>query len=773
MPARNEPRVFVAKVRPLEEFSGSSSITLPKKLFETQPRLRKFSKKPPASSQVIQPDGCWKINRDQEEFCIDSPLRVLCGQAPFQVTFVSLEQDSSSKIVPNSLTVRFQGRKIIDEFYSYAANILFPTLHNVAIEASQTRSMTNNDYWSAFLAVNEQYAKCISEHAKNCDIILILDYELLMLPWYLAKYNQQQSIIFLFKTPFPTSEIFRCLPQREEILKSLLKCSLINFFMPSHSRHFFSACTRILGADSDGSAVDYLGQCTKISYEEFSLDTKYIDEIMNLQVVSSKAKQIAEYLGGKFILFGIDGISQQASVLHKLKALSELLKNYPIYRTQITLVQICYPEAIHKCTRDLRIAELASQINSTYGTLECPVVHYFEQNIDFDEYFGLASISDCYLDASESQIFNPALFEFIYCQQKKKKSPLILSKMSHWSKSLSGSIICNPWDHEGLADAIHLAYALDQKQREKLHEKNFDYVKNSCTKNIFIQLTKTMQQIKTDEGAKGRFTKLTYEELEVAYKKSQKRLFILDYDGTLVSIKNSPLAANPTEKTIEVLTKLGKNPNNVVFVVSGRDKETLSNWLGNIPTLGLSAEHGSFVKFPYSFHWYESFSSVDSMDWKGITLEILNYFTERTPGTFVEHKQRSLCWHYRRADPEFGSRQAKECQLNLESSLLSKYQVEILPGKKVIEVRSAFCNKGICITNIIQHYSQLEFVFCAGDDRTDEDMFRVLENASTFNSSSNRMKVFTCIVGSSVQRSIAKYRTEHPESLLNILAKLS
>jgi len=145
MPAKNEPRVFVAKVRPLEEFSGSSSIAHPKKLFETQPRLRKFSKKPPISSQVIQSDGCWKINRDQEEFCIDSPLRVLCGQASFQATFVCLEQDSSSKIVPNSLTVRFQGKKIVDEFYSYAANILFPTLHNVAIEASQTRSMTNND----------------------------------------------------------------------------------------------------------------------------------------------------------------------------------------------------------------------------------------------------------------------------------------------------------------------------------------------------------------------------------------------------------------------------------------------------------------------------------------------------------------------------------------------------------------------------------------------------------------------------------------------------
>ena len=309
--------------------------------------------------------------------------------------------------------------------------------------------------------MNEQYAKCIIEHARSNDVVLILDYELMMLPKFLAESNKNLTIGFLFKTPFPTSEIFLCIPQREENLESLLKCNLINFFIPSHGRHFFSACTRILGADSDGSGVDYAGRCTKISYEEFSLDVKYIDEILNLQIISSKTAQITEYFNQKLILFGIDSVNQQASVLHKLKAIGELVKKYPFYKTQIAFVQICYPEKVHSCVRDLRISELASMINSAYGALECPIVHYFEQNIDFDEYFALVSASDCYFDASESQIFNSALFGFVYCQEKTKKSPLILSEMSHLSNSLSGSIICNPWDHEELAESIHYVLQLN------------------------------------------------------------------------------------------------------------------------------------------------------------------------------------------------------------------------------------------------------------------------------------------------------------------------
>ena len=107
MLVKDTPRIFIAKILPLEEFSStSSSFASSKKLFEPKPRLRKFSKKPALPFPSIESNECWKINREHEEFCIDSPLRILCGQSSMQVTFVSLESDEDKKNVSNSITVR-------------------------------------------------------------------------------------------------------------------------------------------------------------------------------------------------------------------------------------------------------------------------------------------------------------------------------------------------------------------------------------------------------------------------------------------------------------------------------------------------------------------------------------------------------------------------------------------------------------------------------------------------------------------------------------------
>ncbi len=107
------------------------------------------------------------------------------------------------------------------------------------------------------------------------------------------------------------------------------------------------------------------------------------------------------------------------------------------------------------------------------------------------------------------------------------------------------------------------------------------------------------------------------------------------------------------------------------------------------------------------------------MGWKNEVAEIFNYYTERTQGSFVEHKRASVTWHYRLADPEYGEFQAKECQNHLENSIQSKLPVEVLLGKKNLEVRPISINKGEISKRIMSSYQKdLEFIFCVGDDRT-------------------------------------------------------
>lgn len=137
----------------------------------------------------------------------------------------------------------------------------------------------------------------------------------------------------------------------------------------------------------------------------------------------------------------------------------------------------------------------------------------------------------------------------------------------------------------------------------------------------------------------------------------------MDYDGTLAGIKKIPSAAAPTPDILKALTRLASNEANIVYVISGRDQPTLQSWLGSVPRLGLSAEHGCLWRTVPKQN-DEKTESVDEEwmlhpacaddSWKESILAVLEHFAERTPGSFIEQKRTSLAWHYRMVDPDFG-----------------------------------------------------------------------------------------------------------------------
>ncbi|KAG1244746.1 hypothetical protein G6F68_015324 [Rhizopus microsporus] len=124
-----------------------------------------------------------------------------------------------------------------------------------------------------------------------------------------------------------------------------------------------------------------------------------------------------------------------------------------------------------------------------------------------------------------------------------------------------------------------------------------------------------------------------------------------DYDGTLTPIVSVPTDAKPSREMLEYLQALCNDPKNHVWVVSGRDQACLEDWLGGIKNLGLSAEHGCFWKAAGSNQWMNVLEDID-MSWKKDVTEIFDYYTERTEGSFVEHKKSSITWHYRMADED-------------------------------------------------------------------------------------------------------------------------
>jgi trehalose 6-phosphate synthase/phosphatase len=198
--------------------------------------------------------------------------------------------------------------------------------------------------------------------------------------------------------------------------------------------------------------------------------------------------------------------------------------------------------------------------------------------------------------------------------------------------------------------------------------------------------------------------------------------WLLDYDGTLVPFAPTPDLAVADQDLRALLAALGANPRFDVSVVSGRSRETLERWLGDLP-ISLYAEHGAWSRPAGKLEW----TPLDGLacPWREAVLAVLEDFAARTPGAFVEEKHFGLAWHYRLADPEYGTSQANELRLHL-TALLANDPVQVLSGDKVIEVRPHALHKGRVVEAARERAGEGALAVAVGDDTTDEDLFAAL-----------------------------------------------
>jgi trehalose 6-phosphate synthase/phosphatase len=216
--------------------------------------------------------------------------------------------------------------------------------------------------------------------------------------------------------------------------------------------------------------------------------------------------------------------------------------------------------------------------------------------------------------------------------------------------------------------------------------------------------------------------------------------------------------ASPTVRIKAVLTQL--NALATVYIISGRPGDVLDSWFGDIG-VGMVCEHGYAMKVAGG-KW-EPRRAVGSVSGLNRLLPLFKDFVSRTPGSTIEHKRSAIAWHYRAADPEWGTFQANELYSLLEDALRRR-PYNVLRGSRVIEVRHENATKGHATSELLKRHGDADVVFCAGDDRTDEEMMEAIPR-------SWRSRAITCWVGG--RNSIADFWVDSAEELLNELDRLA
>jgi trehalose 6-phosphate synthase/phosphatase len=371
------------------------------------------------------------------------------------------------------------------------------------------------------------------------------------------------------------------------------------------------------------------------------------------------------------------------------------------------------------------VNRLVGEINGKNGTPDWTPLVYINRSIERAELVALYKLADVCWVGSLRDGMNLVAKEYVACKAE-GDGVLVLSEFAGAAAEMGEALLINPFDEERTAATVERALNLDEQERRlrmtALHSR---VVRN----NVFHWGNRFLTVLQEAASKRRRYPdtqpqRLRTSDIRDSYARARRRLLILDYDGTLVPFAKRPQQAVPPLEVIDLLNALVSDPQNCVALLSGRTAENLDRWFGTVQGMWLVAEHGAELKPPSSPTW-EPLRLQMPAEWKNKVMPILEHFVDRTPGSFVEEKKWGLVWHYRMAEPEFGEWLANELVSMLEA-MLAETEVRAFRGEKIVEVKPVWANKGEVLERLQSVCADPDFIFAAGDDRTDEDLFERL-----------------------------------------------
>jgi trehalose 6-phosphate synthase/phosphatase len=626
-----------------------------------------------------------------------------------------VRQCDALRLVPVDLSA-----EDVKRYYEgYSNGVLWPLFHYMSWQIP----LDVPDF-DAYEAVNRRFADAIVAAYEPGDTIWVHDYQLLMLPGLLRERVPEARIGFFLHIPFPSSELFRSLPNREAILEGMLGADLVGFHTAAYARHFASSVLRLLGVASAVDRIHHRGREIRLGVFPMGVDAKSFAATAALPSVEDAAEALRGD-GSVRLLVGIDRLDYTKGIPRRLLAYERLLTDHAELRERVRFVQIAVPsrEDVGAYQEFRAQAEqLVGRINGHFGTPSWVPVNWIHRGLEREEVVALYRAADVMVVTPLRDGMNLVAKEFV-ASRVDEDGVLVLSEFAGVASELAEVLDVNPYDVAATAVAYHRALTLGAEERHErmraLRRRVFRYDVHRWVRDFLAALDEAAAAAAPESTAATPPARLREVAAEL---RAGPLVLLLDYDGTLVPFSETPALATPDAALLRTLAALAACDRFEVHVVSGRAPEVLQRWLGELP-IALHAEHGLWSRSSPDAEWCAR--EIGDLGWRESVIRILEEFAARTPGALVEEKTASVAWHWRAADLDFGARQAKELQVHL-SEVLTNLPVEILPGNRVIEVRPHGVHKGRIANEVCADLPLDTRVVAIGDDRTDEDLFAAL-----------------------------------------------
>lgn len=518
----------------------------------------------------------------------------------------------------------------------YCKEILWPTIH-CQIPDIPTSKAYEEHSWGYYVKVNQAIADKVVETYEVGDTIWVHDYHLMLVPLLVRERLPHASIGFFMHVPFPSSEVFRCLAYRAELLSGVLAANSVAFHIPEYAQHFKMSLARLLAVDITGPGIiETSDHDAFVTTCPLGIDMKLMDRMLDidnpLSAVQQHRRVIRQRWPHQRLIAGRDKLDPVRGLPQKLKAFEQFLAENPHWASKVVLVQICNPGPY--VFQNNKIDSIVDQINSTYGDIASGVqpVVLLKQDVRFEQYLALISEADGFCVSCLRDGMNLTCHEYAYCNDSSRMGPLILSEFTG-SASVLGehSLLINPWNQNQLAQAFKHCVEMPRWERQRRWEGlRTSIVSRSASlwaSTLINHINLAWEDEMSRECSKPDINVL--ENIYHSVSESESRMFLLEVEpasthkarlkllkekGEKVKQRHGHLSSNPelltrgpyyTNWLHVVLRDLCSDRRNLVYVASAESPDHLERMYRSLPGLGLVAEFGKFVRLRDAEDWIE------------------------------------------------------------------------------------------------------------------------------------------------------------------------
>ncbi|HSX45783.1 MAG TPA: bifunctional alpha,alpha-trehalose-phosphate synthase (UDP-forming)/trehalose-phosphatase [Candidatus Saccharimonadia bacterium] len=665
-----------------------------------------------------------------------------------------------TELAKHNCTPVFLSKKQIDDFYNgYSNQVLWPLFHN--LRRGEVSTATRKRFWQAYRAVNQKFAEATLNLSERGSHIWVHDYQLMLVPEMIRDARPDVILGFFLHIPWPTAKSLSRLPEYKKLVGGILGADVAGFHTQGYVANFLDSAQAAGFSQTDHSEVVVGERSVRVSDFPMGIDYKKYATATKSRTVQDAVRRYREKYKKRKVIVSVDRLDPSKGLAERLKAYASLLEEYPKLQGKVVFAMIVAPSRMEVPAYkrlDKRLLALVDEINRNYGRPDWQPVDYMNVAQPFEEVTALFQVADVAFITPLKDGMNLAAKEFV-ASSRRRGGVLILSETAGAAEELQDALLVNPAKPETMVAALHRGLTMRRRELRRRLRRMQQQLSTNTVQEWAKGFVDTLNRPVPGTVSLTRTVKdKLRHQLVNDYRQAEKRLLMLDYDGSLVPFSEDYREANPPQSLLDLLERLSVEADNDVVLISGRSADDLQKWFGQLP-LSLVAEHGASYRKADGKAW-QTIEKVDTR-WKRAIQPIFEKYTELTPGAHIEVKPHSLVWHYRAASPYYASKHAVTIK-RLVKPMLKSYGLELLQGNKALEVKNSRIGKGVAAQRWLNH--KYDFVLAIGDDATDEDLFSVIP------ASSAAIKTYSIKVGRG--RTLADYRVPSSKEVNSLLRKL-